>query len=395
MFMQPADQKDEETSDHRTGEAMLQKAMAGQQWVALGDLEESDEKIIAGRKVKDGILFCVAVSVAGRELIALIDSGASQCYISPDAVALCELECQPAEVHLELADGSKVQATQQTLAIPCTVGNTVCQISFTVTKLLCNVDVVLGMDWLRKWNPVIDWRKQIIYVWVHGEWHHINGVLLDAEQRIGTVKVFSAYMGNGENVPDFSVIQKTQFWDFKTDQKEWTSMRRKQGMTCEESNTVHTNERSTTVQKNEHQTSTGQWQLISSKQVAKVMRKGEPVYLALIRSTTEPAVQGLTQKSKLQKMKEKGPVRKAPPVAETRKRMCQNAPEGVKKELDHLLQEYAELFPEQLPKGKPPKRAMEFEIRIEEGATPPSKPPYKLSPKEHEELQAQINDLLV
>ena len=67
------------------------------------------------------------------------------------------------------------------------------------------------------------------------------------------------------------------------------------------------------------------------------MRKGGPVYLALIRSTTEPAVQGLTQKSKLQKMKEKGPVRKAPPVAETRKRMCQNAPEGVKKELDHLL----------------------------------------------------------
>ena len=107
-LMQPADDKDEETSDHRTGEEMLQKAMAGQQWVALGDLEESDEKTIAGRKVKDGILFRVAVSVVGRELIALIDSGASQCYISPDAVALCELECQPAEVHLELADGSKV-----------------------------------------------------------------------------------------------------------------------------------------------------------------------------------------------------------------------------------------------------------------------------------------------
>ena len=134
---------------------MLQKAMAGQQWVALGDIEESDEKTIAGRRVKDGILFRVTVSVTGRKLIALIDSGASQCYMSPDAVAICELECQPAEVHLELADGSKVQATQQTLAILCTVGNTVCQLLFTVTKLLRNVDVVLGMDWLKKWNPVI------------------------------------------------------------------------------------------------------------------------------------------------------------------------------------------------------------------------------------------------
>ena len=62
--------------------------------------------------------------------------------------------------------------------------------------------------------------------------------------------------------------------------------------------------------------------------------------------------------------------------------------------MDAVLKEYAELFPEQLPKGKPPKRAVEFEIRIKEDTTPPSKPPYRLSPKEHEELQAQIDDLL-
>ena len=37
---------------------------------------------------------------------------------------------------------------------------------------------------------------------------------------------------------------------------------------------------------------------------------------------------------------------------------------------------------------------MEFEINTEEGAVPPNKPPYRLSPKEHDELQAQIDDLL-
>ena len=116
-----------------------------------------------------------------------------------------------------------------------------------MTKLLCNVDVVLGMDWLRKWNPVIDWRKQIIYVWVHGEWHHINGVLLDAEKQIGTVKEFSAYIRDIGYVPDFSVMQKAKFWDFKTDQPEWTSMHNKQKTICEDSNTVSQNERSTIV----------------------------------------------------------------------------------------------------------------------------------------------------
>ena len=74
--------------------------------------------------------------------------------------------------------------------------------------------------------------------------------------------------------------------------------------------------------------------------------------------------------------------------------MCNEAPVAVRTELQGLLKQYEDVFPEQLPKGKPPKRTVEFEIKTEEGATPPNKPPYRLSPKEHEELQAQIEDLL-
>ena len=93
-------------------------------------------------------------------------------------------------------------------------------------------------------------------------------------------------------------------------------------------------------------------------------------------------------------MKLKGPVRKAPPIAETRKKLCSDAPRNVQKELHQLLEEFSDLFPEQLPKGRPPKREVEFEIKLEEGAVPLNKPPYRLSPKEHDELQAQIDDLL-
>ena len=93
-------------------------------------------------------------------------------------------------------------------------------------------------------------------------------------------------------------------------------------------------------------------------------------------------------------MKAKGAVRKTPPVAETRKKICSEAPKAVQRELNQLLEEFKELLPEQLPKGRPPKREVKFEIKTEEGAVPPNKPPYRLSPKEHEELQAQIDDLL-
>ena len=263
-----------------------------------------------------------------------MDSGASQSYIAPKIVALCEIECSPALVHLELADGSKVQSTQQTLTVPCTVGKAICNISFTVTKLLSNVDMVLGMDWLRAWNPVIDWRRQKLYIWVHGEWDHVNGVLLDAEQWIGTVKVFESYSGDVQNVPDISVVKKPQFWELPTDSKKKGKVDATKRMNCtmmandiakkkKEVNTVHQKER---------MTSKGNQQLISSKQMAKLMRRGELVYLAMIYPTMQ-SKQGITQKVKQQLMKEKGPIRKALPVAETRKRMCLDAPVEVRTEL--------------------------------------------------------------
>ena len=101
----------------------------------------------------------------------------------------------------------------------------------------------------------------------------------------------------------------------------------------------------------------------------------------------------MAQQQKWDQMKLKGPVRKAPPIAETRKKLCSEAPRNVQKELHQLLEEFSDLFLEQLPKGGPPKREVEFEIKLQEGVVPPNKPPYRLSPKEHDELQAQIDDL--
>ena len=307
-------------------------------------------------EIKDGILLRVAVSVAGRRCVALIDSGASQSYISPETVAMSEIECSPALVHLELADGSKIEATQQTLATPCTVGTAVCQLAFTVTKLLSNVDVVLGMDWLKTWNPVIDWRKQRMHLWVHGQWENVDGVLLDAEQHIGTVKTFDSYSWGDDTVPDISVVKTPQFWDMKTDHKQMRNVDVSKQVNCT-NKAKDTAVQMGTVQKGIPMTSPVQYQIISSKRVVKLMKQGEPMFLAMIRPTTQKK-QGVTQKVKQQMMKETGPVRKAPPVAETRKRMCLDAPADVRTELHTLLKEYEDLFPEQLPKGRPPKRSV-------------------------------------
>ena len=55
-LMQLATTTEERTRSRQTGEDILEQAMAGQHWVAIGDIEDK-EMTNAGRKIKDGILF--------------------------------------------------------------------------------------------------------------------------------------------------------------------------------------------------------------------------------------------------------------------------------------------------------------------------------------------------
>ena len=103
---------EEKSSVPPAGEELLKKATADQQWLAVGH-GYFDEVASVGRSVSDGVLFKIAMRISGRKLIALIDSGASRCYIAPETVAACELHLEKEKLHLELADGSKVQSAHK------------------------------------------------------------------------------------------------------------------------------------------------------------------------------------------------------------------------------------------------------------------------------------------
>ena len=63
--------------------------------------------------------------------------------MSPKTATLCELLLHPEILHLELADGSKVQSTQKAENVNVNVGKSICWVDFTVTKLLKDVDLYL------------------------------------------------------------------------------------------------------------------------------------------------------------------------------------------------------------------------------------------------------------
>lgn len=63
-------------------------------------------------------------------------------------------------------------------------------------------------------------------------------------------------------------------------------------------------------------------------------------------------------------------------------------------ELQQLLQRYADVFPEQLPKGLPPQRDIDHRIELVPGKAPPHHPVRRASPAELDELKVQLEELL-
>ena len=98
---------------------------------------------------EDGILLIVPAWIFGHEVHALIDSGATRNFISPAGVTKCGLTLESHNTFLELVDGKKVLSRGRAIDVPIVTSGYTMKTNLIVCNLLLDVDVLLGMTWLK------------------------------------------------------------------------------------------------------------------------------------------------------------------------------------------------------------------------------------------------------
>ena len=185
------------------------------------------------RSQEDGILMVVPVRIFGQEVRALIDSGATRCFISPAGVTRCGLAVESHHTFLELGDGKKVLSRGRAVDVPVVTSGYAVKINLTVSRLLHGVDVVLGLTWLKVADPIIRWSTGQIYIPDSiSSFQRIMGQWMDKQVKTGTVKVLSTNedlesLKQPSETASLEILQNPKFWARRTTdtQNSWRSSR--------------------------------------------------------------------------------------------------------------------------------------------------------------------------
>ena len=72
----------------------------------------------------------------------------------------------------------------------------------------------------------------------------------------------------------------------------------------------------------------------------------------------------------------------------------EDVPSSLPPAVTNILQEFADVFPQDVPPGLPPIRGIEHQIDLIPGASLPNRAPYRTNPEETKEIMRQVQELL-
>jgi len=118
-------------------------------------------------------LLKVNAFIEGKPAVVMIDSGASCCFISRKLVKgnrNIKRRLVEEQIPIELATGVTEKAQHVATGIKTELGSYKDRLNFVEVPLK-GCDAIIGMTWLKKFEPEIRWSEQIMNFWHQGRLH--------------------------------------------------------------------------------------------------------------------------------------------------------------------------------------------------------------------------------
>ena len=294
---------------------------------------------------------------------ALIDSGSSGNFIRQRFVEEHGIRTVPTEnAHIvTMADGSEQRTSEMVKQADLSVAHYNGTEDLIVLPLK-NQDVILGMPWLAKENPRIDWKNRSL---VASSLDRMPPELTNVEEKSLT---------NQNQLLPMLQPEPNHTQSEREPQNKKPTPRRKRSQN-RGSGPLPVNAVGAEAEcARQARLATLKTYLVSALQFKKELRKPKSeveLYLCLVRGKES----GVPEPKK----EDSSPV--------------DGEEARVKKLTEELIEEYQDVFPEDLPKGLPPKRNIQHRIELELGSVPTSSGMYRMSAVELEELKKQLQDL--
>ena len=152
----------------------------------------------------------------------MIDSGATKCFVTPTCVTAIGLKGTPSDIFLELGNGEKYLSRGYVPEVPVVTAGLIVKVGLTVTNLLHEVELVLGIKWLQLVKLVVDWSCARLYVPNAVHTTLLQGNWLEDHVHAGTVTVLSSemelqQMKNAAVEEKISILKCPKFWTNKNE----------------------------------------------------------------------------------------------------------------------------------------------------------------------------------
>ena len=305
-------------------------------------------------------------TISGASATILIDCGATGNFISKSFVSRFVRKPLPMEASLDtitLADGSSQPAGGIHRSVPIRIMEYKDALDFTSTTL-SGYDVIFGMPWLLQYNPIVDWRGcTITFVDQHSRRQVLRKMATGIQPYAGPVVGAISSESPGRVTQGLNLITAKQL--------EQQHRRGEIALAC----LVYPQD------------------ILGSPSSGEMDRRGQPPdrgrsYVDAVKAAGTKSPMAVLHDAYARGHR----VNSADLSAAVR--LGASSSVLVDRVRGQVLAGYRDVFPPELPPGLPPSREVDHKIELVPGATPQSRPTFRLSASELAELKKQLEGLV-